>query len=49
MSNLFCVDGFALERKGGVAGNYDAVRNALQIGGNVFGNSVGEIVLSRIT
>ena len=38
----------ALEGEGGVAGDHEAVADARQVGGEVLGDAVGEIVLARI-
>ena len=40
------VDILALEREGGVAGDHEGAAEARQVGGQVLGDSVGEIVLA---
>src|SRR5207237_1220046 len=48
LADLLRIDGLALEGKGGVARDHEAVADARQIGGEIFGDAVGEIVLARI-
>ena len=42
------VEVLALVGEGGIAGDDGAVADARQIGGEVFGDAVGEIILGRI-
>ena len=46
--DLLGVDALALVGEGGVARDDEAIADARQIGGEVFGDAVGEIVLGRI-
>ena len=48
LGDLLGVDGLALEGEGGVARNHETVADARQVGGEVLGDAVGEIVLARI-
>src|SRR5271166_2528608 len=42
------VDILAFEREGGVAGNHEGAAETRQVGGQVLGDAVGEIILRRI-
>ncbi len=48
LADLLGVDGLALEGEGGVARDDEAVADARKIGGEVFGDAVGEIILGGI-
>ena len=48
LADLLGVDALALVGEGGVARDHEAVADAREIGGEVFGDAVGEIVLARI-
>jgi hypothetical protein len=47
--NVLGVDGLVLEGEGRVAPDHEAVADARQVGGEVLGDAVGEIVLGGIT
>src|SRR5271155_5210541 len=48
LADLLGVDGFALEGEGGVARDDKATPDTREVGGEVFGDAVGEIILGRI-
>ena len=48
LADLLGVEALALEGEGGVARDDEAVADARQVGGEVFGDAVGEIILGRI-
>ena len=48
LADLLGVDALALVGEGGVAGDDEAVADAREFGGEVFGDAVGEIILARI-
>ena len=47
LADLLGVDGLALEGEGRVARDDEAVADARQVGGEVLGDAVGEIVLAQ--
>ena len=48
LADLLGVDGLALEGERRVARDHEAVADARQVGGEVLGDAVGEIILARI-